>query len=317
ANSTSWLEKFKQKNNLGHIKSRKGSLAEDSEDGSYPGSNSNTSNGISPTSPVISPSSISMGATKSEDDIKNESPEDFLDFMQGHRPFHSQSNTSLSSVFTDTAPSSFSPGPQSPTPPFFSPDSTCRPSPFIPSQHQRGAPQMSSGNNNFQPQQRRRSQTFPTVGIEPYISPPPSSEFLTPVYFSSTALDSPLEDMPVSSTGGSSDETIHPLTTSMDSIQTLTAITTSAPGLTAQPSTSPVTPQSSDIATPTTPSQNDARRALELVINYFQSQPSGFVEPQEYMTIGKLMEKLKLQRAGEMPGGMHRIPSADFIRKID
>jgi len=176
---------------------------------------------------------------------------------------------------------------------------------------------MSSGNNNFQPQQRRRSQTFPMVGIEPYVSPPPSSESLTPRYFSSTALDSPLEDMPVSSTGGSSDETIHPLTTSMESIQTLTAITTSAPGLTAQPSTSPVTPQSSDIATPTTPSQNDARRALELVINYFQSQPSGFVEPQEYMTIGKLMEKLKLQRAGEMPGGMHRIPSADFIRKID
>jgi len=103
----------------------------------------------------------------------------------------------------------------------------------------------------------------------------------------------------------------------MDSIHTLTAITTRAPGSTAQPSTSPVTPQSSDIATPTTPSQDDARRALELVMNYFQSQPSGFVEPQDYMTIGKLMEKLKLQRAGEMPGGMYRIPSADFIRNVD
>jgi hypothetical protein len=50
-------------------------------------------------------------------------------------------------------------------------------------------------------------------------------------------------------------------------------------------------------------------------MNFFQSQPSGFVEPQDYVTIGKLMEKLKIQTSqlgGEMPGGMHRIPSGDF-----
>ena len=54
-------------------------------------------------------------------------------------------------------------------------------------------------------------------------------------------------------------------------------------------------------------------------MTFFQQQPSGIVEPQEYMTIGKLMEKLRLQHPrhsqtplGEMPGGMHRIPSGEF-----
>lgn len=64
----------------------------------------------------------------------------------------------------------------------------------------------------------------------------------------------------------------------------------------------------------------DTKRALEVVMSFFQNQPSGFVEPQDYMMMGKLMEKLKLHRprhlpmttGGEMPGGMHRISSGDF-----
>lgn len=77
---------------------------------------------------------------------------------------------------------------------------------------------------------------------------------------------------------------------------------------------SPISPGSSSASSPT---QEDARRALELVMSFFQQQPSGFVEPQEYVTIGKLMEKLKLQRGGgeSLPGGMHRIPEQEFGRK--
>ena len=30
-------------------------------------------------------------------------------------------------------------------------------------------------------------------------------------------------------------------------------------------------------------------------MSFFQRQPSGLVDPQEYMTIGKLMERLRLQ----------------------
>jgi len=37
-------------------------------------------------------------------------------------------------------------------------------------------------------------------------------------------------------------------------------------------------------------------------MNFFQRQPSGVVEPEEYITMGKLMEKLKVQ---SLPAGMH------------
>lgn len=54
-----------------------------------------------------------------------------------------------------------------------------------------------------------------------------------------------------------------------------------------RPSVSPVSPGS--------PTQDEARRALELVMNYFQSQPSGLgLQAQEYIIMGKLMEKLEL-----------------------
>ena len=55
-----------------------------------------------------------------------------------------------------------------------------------------------------------------------------------------------------------------------------------------------ITPGSS--ASPQSPSQDDARRALELVIDYCQL--GGMLEAQDYMTIGRLMEKLKINRQG-------------------
>ena len=63
-----------------------------------------------------------------------------------------------------------------------------------------------------------------------------------------------------------------------------------------------MTPGSSSVS-PQSPSQDDARRALELVIDYCQNQPSGMLEPQDYVTIGRLMEKLKIHRQG-MTGGV-------------
>ena len=60
------------------------------------------------------------------------------------------------------------------------------------------------------------------------------------------------------------------------------------------------------------PTQQEARRALELVMTFFQSQPVGVVEPSEYMTMGKLMQKLELGQSPDgstlsLPGGLHRI----------
>ena len=62
-----------------------------------------------------------------------------------------------------------------------------------------------------------------------------------------------------------------------------------------------MTPGSS--VSPSSPSQDDARKALELVIDYCQNELSGMLEPQDYVTIGRLMEKLNLHRQGMTGGG--------------
>ncbi|KAL9094603.1 MAG: hypothetical protein Q9165_003162 [Trypethelium subeluteriae] len=320
-NSNSWLEKFKQKNNLMGARSRKSSLAaEEAGEASNPASNSGTPNGISPVSAsgLASPSPISMSATRSDEGIKPESPDSFGELNSAHRPFHSQSNNSLSSVFTDTAPSSFSAGPTSPTSPFFTPDSMFAPNQFITQQSNETQAQVSSNSNNTQ---RPRRQTFPTLGVEPYVSPPTSSEALTPKYLNSTALDSsalesPISEMPptlsidhsmpppMQPRAGSSDHTMQP---------------PPPPQLSTSSHHSPIggTPGSASPAS-ASPTQDDARRALELVMDFFQHQPSGFVEPQEFVTIGKLMEKLRVHRTPpvqELPGGLHRIPEREFITR--
>jgi hypothetical protein len=303
ANSTSWLEKFKQKNHLMGARSRKGSIAEESEETSNPPSNVQTPGAISPSSPGgVSPSTTTATAKKSMENLKSESP-DTYDFPTQRRPFHSQSTTSLSSVFTaDTAPSSFSAGPTSPvslSSPFFTPDSACGPSPFMGRQAAHGQP----GSSNFQ---RPRSQTFPMlVGVEQYMSPPPgSSDALTPKYISSSALDSPMTELPAIDEG-------------MSMSPTQGAHTMQPPPL---PTLHTDDKCSSTESSPITPSQEEAARALELVMNFFQSQHAGFVvEPQEYVTIGKLMEKLRIKRSTEsLPGGMRRISEPDFsVAKVE
>lgn len=67
------------------------------------------------------------------------------------------------------------------------------------------------------------------------------------------------------------------------------------------------------------PTPEDARRALEVVMAFFQHQPSGVVDPQEYMAMGKLMEKLRLQGTSggvPLPGGLHQIPEQEELGSI-
>lgn len=303
ANSTSWLEKFKQKNHLMGARSRKGSIAEESEGTSNPPSNVHTPGAISPTSPGgVSPATATVVTKKSEENLKIESPDTF-DMPNHRRPLHSQSNNSLSSVYTDTAPSSFSAGPTSPTSlssPFFTPDSTCGPSPFMGNrQPATGQP----GSSNFQ---RPRSQTFPMlVGVEQYMSPPGSSDALTPKYINTSALDSPMTEIP-------SGLPVIDETMSLSPTQVIN--TMQPPPL--PTSTTPLVEDrdSSGDSSPLTPSQEEAARALELVMNFFQSQNAGFVvEPQEYVTIGKLMEKLRIKRSSEsLPSGVRRVSEPAF-----
>lgn len=310
-----WLEKFKQKNGLVGSKSRKNSIAEESEGGSNPPSMSQTPSGISPTSPncVASSSPATVTSALGEEGLKVDTSED-VDYTGGHRPFHSQSNTSLSSVFSA---SSFSAGPTSPTSPFFTPDSAVGQSPFMPSQQTRMPP----GSSNFH---RPRSQTFPMLGIEPYMPGNGTSESLTPKYVGSTALDSLISEIPPHVVP---EDTMQSPDSQRPTLLSRTPSTSMQPPPIPAAAANPTvtipqlhgmhsqqqTPISPDANSPHSPSQEDARRALEVVINFFQHQPQGFVEPQDFLTIGKLMEKLKLQRNGEhLPGGLHRIPEQEY-----
>ncbi|MCJ1256396.1 hypothetical protein MMC24_004217 [Lignoscripta atroalba] len=372
-NSSSWLEKFKQKNHLLGAKPRKASDANDSDCGLNldSKSGSHTPNGISPVSPsgLASPSPISP--SRSHDNLKTESPDSYIDFSVGYRHAHSQSATSLASCFSDnTAPSSFSGGPQSPTSPFFSPDVSCGASPFLGSQHPR-LMTLASANTA-----RPRSQTFPMLGVEStYVTPPASSssgEAFTPKYLqqqsmATPALETPIEELPEQPLALPPASMHHhqhssaantPILNQLSSPASMApppqppSINTSSPTLTSTLTslTSALSPNtsSSTISSPTSasistsqPSQDEARRALQLVMQFFQQQPSG-VDPQEYFTMGKLMEKLKMQQqqqqqqqagggggAGlgigigsgmdleqqhELPGGMH---SMDLEMEVD
>lgn len=296
ANSTSWLEKFKQKNNLGKPKSRKNSEVYDSDSclaGTNTPSASQTPCGTSPTLPSAGPSPSPLSSSKSQDSLRTNHQENYLEFSSSYRHAHSQSTTSLHSIYQDTAHSSFSAGPASPTSPFFPPDPSCGPSPFMPSQQSRPPP---PGNNYSRP----RSQTFPMLGIDPaYATPPASSEPLTPQYMqhsvsASPPLESPQSEVPPPLT---IDATIHTPHHSNNN----NSPTAMRP---------PPHPRSNSL--PESPTQDDARRALEVVMTFCQHQRSGLVDQQEYMAMGKLMEKLRLQSGG-LPGGLHCIPEQEVV----
>jgi hypothetical protein len=298
-NSTSWLEKFKQKNGIGAEKlGRRASETNVSDGGSLNpdsagGSASQTPNGISPTSPVL-PSPSSLSASKSDEELKSESLNGYFALgNEGYRHSNSQSTTSLSSAFTDTAPSSFSGGPTTPTTPFaFSPDGTT--GSWIPTQQ----PRQQQEGNNFQ---RPRSQTLPMLGMEPSFilsqsTDPPTPKYL-PVSAPSSALESPIHEMP------------HPF--GMDSaISSPLLHHSSSTGSMAPPSSStPITglQSPSGESAPSSPTQDDARRALDTLLKYLHQAPSGFVDQNDYMAMLKLTDKLRLQPNNPLPGGLHRI----------
>jgi Tc5 transposase DNA-binding domain len=304
ANSTSWLEKFKQKNGIGGKLLRRASETNIPDSGSLNPDSATTSasqtpSGVSPTSPgdLASP----LSTAKSEESMKGESMDGFLDFGQNYRHSNSQSTTSLSSAFTDTAPSSFSGGPTSPTTPFaFSPDTTC--APFMPSQQSRLPPPAIF--------QRPRSQTFPMLGIDPsYISPSQGTEPLTPKYQQpvtapSSALESPMHDEmppPFAMDSAISSPPLHHRSSNGSMVPT-----SATPGNASQLSSPPAN------STPSSPTHDDARRAVDTLLSFFNAAPKGLIDQNEYMTVLNLTEKLRLQQPGQqLPGGLHRIPEQD------
>lgn len=286
--TASWIEKFKLKNNLLGARSRKGSLAPDDADlVSLAGSAFHTPGGVSPASTqgIGSPSPVELRSARSQDSLQ----EGYTDFVGGRGPFHSQSTTSLNSAFTDTASSAFSPRPHSPTSPFFTPDSGTAPGAFVvpPLTARPIVPTPSSGKA-----QRPRSQTFPRIDQNNDMQ----SDAATPKFTTSHMVDSPTEERPDPMTGIE--------LTSREVKQDRSALVQPVEKMRPQPL--PVNVLSAETRRDTAHSQaaahpgtspEEARKALEVVLSFFEQQPSGYLDLQESVTIGKLMERLELQQS--------------------
>lgn len=293
--TAAWLERFKQKNNLMGATSRRGSLdARRSGSNSPTRINTNFSNGAnkSPVHSPVSPTNVfgsPISPGQSPDRIKREY-DAVPELSGGYLHGHSKSTTSL-----DTSSSGM-----------ISPSSTLvSDSPFTPTSQSR-LPY--SGNNNNRP----RSSTFP-LPIDPTLitadhsidreSGKTDPRKSGPV----TILESPLEfddEKSLTIIKGKDPRKLIKRNRSNPEIKTKSM----------QPPP-PVASKSaavSPISTPGSPTQDEARQALELVMNYFQHQPSGLAA-QEYVTIGKLMERLELAKSQGYTflGGLPRIDEHD------
>ncbi|KAL8871215.1 MAG: hypothetical protein Q9174_002909 [Haloplaca sp. 1 TL-2023] len=307
-NSPVWLEKFKQKNGLLGASVPESSEAEDSDMGQAPdpASGNQTPHRISPISPTEQPHGLPDLEMRDSESTKR-----YVDFHPTFRRAHSASDQSLGSYFTDNQiASKFSPGARSPTSPIFSPPSSCGPSPSVPSQTPR-LPRLAPADS------RPRRQTFPTI------TPPASASSDTTTNsrllqqsMATSAMESPMEEMEDSTFG--MDATMHDAR--LRSASSTPASNNISPSSMAPPPNPPMVSTSAsspvNITAPmatsspsSSPSQDEARRALEIVMSFFQSQGSAAMDPQDYITMGKLMEKLKI-RGYELPGGMRSMMEA-------
>lgn len=243
--SSSWLEKFKQKNCLTGSLSRKGSV-------DVSNCLENNSNGTSvtqtpsPLSPVTASSTTTpspLSPKQDQDGIKTESTNN-TPKLDSH-----EFGPSLSQhvkTFSD--------------------------SPIFSSENPFASPSQANGAS---PIKRARSRTLPIMTGETCSVSNASSRHVSP------KASPPIDEEPQSPTATARAMTMKRNHSSPD-IKT----TMQPPPLPNSNTTSPVT-------SPGSPTQDEARKALELVMNYFQNQPSGLAA-QDFFTIGKLMEKLEL-----------------------
>lgn len=273
-NGPGWLEKFKQKNNVAILKDAPpGKLRRKPSTGiqehtlqrqavSTPGESEG-----SPAASTMVPS-VSQGSAPTPSD----STDNYLDY--GYKHQNSVSTTSLSSMYTDAANNSaFSTGPASPASPFFPSDNSARPSPSFPSNNARLQPPPSAATAAMN-QHRPRSQTFPRVSMDPshYISPPPSSDPLTPKLM----LDN---------------SEMTPPAVSSETLTNGTAL--------ASPHQTP--PGS---ANGIKPSKEEARKALDTVMAYLAQEPIGSVcDPNEYNVVSALLQRLTVKQESIDGGG--------------
>lgn len=220
--------------------------------------------------------------------MKLEIPQCYTDFRV--QPFHSESHTSLNSAFTDGA-SSFSPGPLSPTAsPFFSPNSGTSASPFIP-QSGRQSFQSNNANDNVA-SHRQRSQTFPLLD-QCMSDATTSADPPTPKYVSTSTFDSPMQELtePLPNLNSA----IHDIPGNNRPHTITPSEMMRPPPLPSNNNNVPRTLSSASSSNLAATSPEEARKAMEVVLSFFEQQPNGYLDMQESITVGKLMEKLRLQ----------------------
>lgn len=292
-----WLDKFKQKNGLGP-----GKLLRRASETAVPDniklstespilSAAQTPGGVSPASPGGATSPPVVSATPSNDE--QEALAAFSGF-EGNHYKHSQSNTSLNSAFTDPPSSTFSAGAFSPTSQFtFSPD------PNNGMFDQRRMPLEASVFH------RPRSQTFPTLDIEfahQQSTDPPTPKYSASTTAPSSALDSPAHEL--AAQPFSVDSTMSPILHHSHSSSSLGG----------RSSNTPIIPSAS-VSSPSSPTQEDARRAADTLLNFVQEH--GLMTNDEFATLMRLTDKLRLHQQSHQPfktilpagmGGLPRIP---------
>ncbi|KAI1096439.1 hypothetical protein F5B19DRAFT_147110 [Rostrohypoxylon terebratum] len=314
--TASWIEKFKQKHNIGPgklIRRASETAIPDNarlDTGSPLLSTTQTPGGISPASPITQATSPQPSSAIEKSDSKENLSTGFMDFeTNGYRHPHSQSSTSLSSAVTDPPSSTFSAGAFSPGSQFnFSPD---------PNSGMFGDRNQIPGNPNFQ---RPRSQTVPDLGHLEYINQSQSTEPLTPKYSQSgtapsSALESPAHEIPAPNFGNL-DSAISPPTP-------LHHVSSNS-SLTGRSSCSGVAVSGTTLgSSPSSPTQEDARRAADTLLSFMQQfKTTGLVDQNDFLTILGLTEKLGLQSQQQMVlpqsnlatqgfGGLSRIPEGD------
>lgn len=302
--SSSWLEKFKQKNGIRLMRRASETSLSDSMRHSPSLSASQLNSAISPSSPSVHHSPSPLSANRSEDG--KDGLAGYLDFNTkpgSYNHSNSQSTTSLSSAFSaesaisSNGPFSFSPHLDS------------------------GAfqPLAAPGLANFQ---RPRSQTFPTLDLE-YMNQSVSSssqntEPLTPRYHVSSAISSTAPSSALESSAHEMPQLTFGLIDQQSSGIASSPHHQQQQQLRRSSSNNSLGRGSSVVASSSSPSQEDARRAADTLLSFIQNSRV-VVDPSEYYAVIRLTEKLRLhqQSSGGMDlgggmaggmGGLDRIP---------
>ncbi|KAJ6144430.1 hypothetical protein N7470_008325 [Penicillium chermesinum] len=290
--TAAWLEKFKQRNGLLGAKARKGSLDARRGSGSISPTHIITdhANGarqspsrrssVSPQNGIGSP----ISPTHSDGGGKRDLPE----LAGGYQQIHTKSTTPLDTGST---------GMVSPT------STLVSESPFTPTSQTRAL----SGSNLSRP----RSQTFPLVPIDPTLVTADDSMDHQSDNHNVAILESPLEF---------GDEDSH--VAKDNDPRKFIKRNRSNPEIKSKSMQPPASVTKSSVSSPVlgpgSPTQDEARHAFETVIKYFERQPTSLTA-QEYMTMGKLMERLELAKNQQnaVGAGLPRIDEHDDVPRVN